>query len=156
MLLNNYRVPQDELKVSLSSAFREEDLSGETSSTATAHKGIKPKEIRVSFLVRYSDPDRLAGFYRIAEATDENGDLVIYDIVDRTANAVNVRQVRFAGQLDTTEGRGLLAWRVFFSLREHLSVPEKSEQRKDVSATEPDTSKTDFENVAAYTDEQLA
>lgn len=156
MRLNDYLVPQDELRVSLSTTFRDEDLSGETSSTATAHKGIKPKEINAHFLVRYNDAEKLTNFYRIAEATDDNGDLVIYDILERTANVANVRQVRFTGTIDTREIDGQQAWRVLFRLKEHLSTPEKTEQRKDPSATEASSTKTDFENVADYADRQLA
>lgn len=155
MKLNDYQVPKDELHISVLTTFREEDLSGETSSSATAHKGIKPKEINARFIVRYDDAEVLTNFYRRAEATDDNGDLVVYDIVERTANAVNVRQVTFTGTIDAREIDSRMAWQVSFRLREKISVPEKTEQRKEAQAG-TEVSVADFESVASYADERLA
>ena len=140
MQLNDYNVPRRELVVSVSNTYADDDLSGETSGTASAHKGIGPKEINASFLIRFIDKNQLAAFYSIAEATDDNSDLVTYDITERTANAVNVRQVKFTGRLDCREAQGVEAWRVSFRLKEVLSVAEKTEQRKQVAdATPPAT-----------------
>lgn len=156
MKLNNYQAPQDELRVSLSMSYRDDDLSGETSSTASAHKGIKPKELNARFVVRYTDTDTLTNFLRIAESTDDNGDLVVYDIVERTANAVNIRQVIFAGNLDVSEISGQQAWMVHFRLREHLSVAEKTEQRKEITTVDAEAGATSFEAVANYAEQQLS
>lgn len=154
MRLNDYLVPQDELKVSAATTYRDQELGGETSSTATAHKGIKPKEINASFMVRFDEEANLTNFAAIAEATDDNGDLVVYEIVERTANALNIRQVRFTGTMDVREIDGKHAWRVIFRLKEHLSTAEKKEQRQ-ASTTEPADNATDFESVASYTEQQL-
>lgn len=154
MRLNSYPVPPDELKVSVATTYNDENLGGETSGTATAHKGIKPKQINASFLVRYDNEELLGNFFRIAEATDDNGDLVVYDIVERTANAINIRQVQFCGTIDTREMDKLHAWRVVFSLREYLSTAEKTEKRK-TATTETESAAPEFENVASYTESQL-
>ncbi|USD19759.1 hypothetical protein MJO52_11765 [Microbulbifer variabilis] len=129
MILNNFSVPNTDLKVSVTTEFDSEELSGETSSTSVAHRGIKPKSVNATFLVKYSDSDRLTNFYRVAEAIDTNGDLLIYDITDQTANAANIRQVRFSVRIEQRELVNLKAWRLSFSLQEHLSVAEKTEQR---------------------------
>jgi hypothetical protein len=147
MKLNDYLVPLEGLKVSVQTTFDSEDLSGETSSTAQAHKGIKPKEFSAGFIVAFATPDKLADFYAAAEAVTDSGDLVVYDITERTANAVNVRQVTFCGRIDTREADDLEAWRVSFRLKEVLSVAEKTEQRQEVAEAQPTT--TEGEAVAA-------
>lgn len=130
MLLNDFTVPMSELNVSITTEFESDQLSGETSSTSSAHKGIKPKSVNVSFVVRYKDASQLTDFYRIAEATDDNGDLVVYNVTDNSANAANIRQVIFFGRIEQREMVGLKGWRVSFTLQEHLSVAEKTEQRQ--------------------------
>lgn len=158
MRLNDYQVPADEFKISVSSVFEFSDLSGESSSTSTALKGIKPKELAAGFMVRFKDEELLTGFYRIAEALDANGDLVVYNITERTANAVNIRQVTFSG-LDTSEIDDLHAWRVSFRLKEKMSVAEKVEQRQGatVATTNEETvSLSGFESIVKYTEKQLA
>jgi len=129
MRLNNYDLPGSNHKLRVSTTFEDSDMSGETSSSDRAHKGIKPKEFSVFFVLNFDDASALGQFYQTAQAVDDNGDLVIYEITERTANAVNVQQVRFSGRLDAVEMDGLHAWKVSFKLKEFLSVPEKTEQR---------------------------
>ncbi|MGH1373779.1 MAG: hypothetical protein ACRBBW_17185 [Cellvibrionaceae bacterium] len=138
MRLNSYDLPGTDHKVRVSTTFEDADMSGETSSSSRAHKGIKPKEFSVSFVVNFDDSDSLGEFYRVAQAVDDNGDLVVYEVTERTANAVNVQQVSFSGRLDTVEIDDLQAWQVSFKLKEFLSVPEKTEQRTQTLSEEPE------------------
>ncbi|WP_445357276.1 hypothetical protein ACJJIC_14705 [Microbulbifer sp. ANSA002] len=161
MQLNGNALPNTELFVSVTTEFDADDLSGETSSTSSAHKGIKPKSVNVSFMVKFSDSEEITQFYRLAESTEDNGDLVIYDITDRTANAANIRQVRFTGRIEQREMAKLKAWRVSFALQEYLSVAEKMEQRisSEESATstplQESISQTAFERVLQTVDTAL-
>lgn len=173
MQLNDYDVPRHKLKVAIATTFVAQDLSGETSASDSAHKGIKAKEITVSFSVTRDAPDVVSGFYRIAEAVDSNGDLVVYAITQDSANAANVRQVKFAGRIDQREDETHDQWLISFKLTEYLSVPEKNEQRQDtaaaaIPATEgetiagaaPDTTEpeslTSFESVLKIIDDAVA
>lgn len=155
MQLNNYILPMKRLKSSIQTTFESEDLSGETSSTSQAHKGIKPKEISVSFLVPYEQADVVTAFYQAAEATDQFGDLVVYDITDRTANSANIRQVIFGGRIDQREMDELDAWQFSFRLKEQLSVAEKSEQRSEAGENAPEFSQS-FDAVVQQSEQALA
>ena len=107
----------------------------------------------------------------------DKGALVTYDIVEPTANAMNVRQVQFVDTFTARPIDGLRAWRVSFGLAEYRSVPEKIEQRQQTAAPQTQQAEGDtvaaadtpaapsqaaapeltgFENVLAFLDEQLA
>ncbi|WP_299594349.1 hypothetical protein [uncultured Microbulbifer sp.] len=97
----------------------------------------------------------------MAESTDDNGDLVVYDITDRSANAANVRQVIFNGRIEQREVIGMKAWRVSFTLLEYLSVAEKTEQRQTDSEVETSPlqysqSLTGFEKVVQGVETAMA
>lgn len=161
MQLNGSLIPSTELQVSVTTELDSESLSGETSSTSSAHKGIKPKSVNASFVVKYTDQAELTQFYRLAEATDDNGDLVIYDITDRSANAANIRQVIFSGRIEQREIIGLKGWRVSFRLQEHLSVAEKTEQRQadgesPAAPLQQTQSQTGFEKVLQNVETSMA
>lgn len=169
MQLNNYNVPGGDMRVSVLAQFESEDLSGETSSTSSAHKGIKAQILDVSSIVPFVDGASLGQFYTIAQAVDSNNDLVIYDITNDTANAINIRQVMFTGRLSIREMHNVQAWRLSFRLREYLSVPEKKEQRQEaqtLSGSSTDTTQSaqgsdednlsGFERVLKIVDDSLA
>lgn len=132
-------VPRHQLKISVSTVFDSEDLSGETSGTERTHKGIKPKEISATFVLPYKDKEKLTEFYQHAQAVDDNGDLVIYDINEASTNAANIHQVKFSGRIEQREMQSHNAWRIAFKLREHLSVPEKTEQRQETTEVQTAT-----------------
>jgi len=136
MMLDDYQVPNKNLRVTMTMAFDSESLGSQTSATDSAHKGIKPKVFNVSLSVPFVDENDLSKLMMIAQATKSDGALHIYDIVDQTANAVKVRQVRFSDSFAAREDGALKSWNVQFSLTEYLSVPEKTEQR---TATETGT-----------------
>lgn len=171
MRLNEFIVPGSELNVSVKLTFDSADISGETSSTSRVHKGIKAKTIEVTSVVAFKDKAFIAELYQCAQAVDVNNDLVVYNITDNTANAANIRQVTFYGSVTLREMATINAWRLRFELREHLSVPEKKEQRlEQVSsatspneptstnaiADEPEIPLTRFEQVLKVVDDSLA
>lgn len=144
--LGSYAVPGYDLKVNTAMEIKTADMSGETSSTDQASKGIKPKKLTVSCKIKFSDTDDLSKLYRKAEAKANDGDLVVYTITNRTANAIGVRQVRFSGSVNASEDERLKQWNVSFSLVEYHSVPERVEQREekaeDVTQTNEGTAVT--------------
>lgn len=131
MMLDNYKVPNKDLRVNVSMRFEAETLGAQTSGTDTAHKGIKPKTVNVSLLIPFTDAEQLTQLTAIAEAVRDDGSLHIYDITEETANAMKVRQVQFSETFDVREDYEWNAWQVNFSLQEYKSVPEKTEQRQD-------------------------
>ncbi len=137
----NFNVPGYGLKVNGDLEIRTDELSGETSGSDTVNKGVKPKTLTVSLNIRFIDEADLRDLVRVAQAGKSNGDLVVYTIVNRTANAAGIRQVSFTDHFRWTEQEGPRAWSVSFTLREYLSVPERVEQRGKAANTVGQTSK---------------
>lgn len=127
--LGNYNVPGHELKVGSNMPFKTADASGETNSTDEFDKGTKAKVLSVSLVIKFTDKDDLKRLTRVAEAKT-NGERTVYTIANQTANAMGIRQVRFAENFSATEKDGLRAWDVSFSLKEYHSNPERVEQRE--------------------------
>lgn len=130
-MLSNYTVPDKELRVTMTMTIEAEDLGAQSSSTDTAHKGIKPKRFNISLIIPFIEQGLLTELTAIAESTQDDGSLTVYDITDRTANAVGVRQVIFCDSLGAREAQSLKAWNVTFSLMEYQSIAEKVEQRRE-------------------------
>lgn len=116
-------------RITLSMEFKEKDTSGQTSNTSTAEQGEKGKELQVTGLVPFKDQAALTRLFELAQSKEDGNNRKIYRIGCELAEAVKIYQVKFAGRIMAPEQEGLLAWRVSFTLREHLSVPEKREQR---------------------------
>lgn len=116
-------------RITLSMEFKEQDTSGQTSGTNGAEQGEKGKELQVTGLIPFKDPMSLARLFELAQDKGDGNARKIYRIGCELAEAVKIYQVKFAGRIMAPEQEGLLAWRVSFTLREHLSVPEKREQR---------------------------
>ena len=129
LLLNGEKVRGKGLKVTATLRIESEDLSGQTSNTAQAHKGFKPKTLSATLMIPYRDESDLLSLMRLASSTAGGGQLTVYRIVNRTAAAFGVRQVQFSDNVSVNEDDSLHAWRVQFSLIEKLSVPERVEQR---------------------------
>ena len=136
LILGDFSVKGFGLKVTAELALPESDLSGQSSSSASAEEGIKPKRLRVSINIPYDDVDALTGLITLAEATDTNGSREIYNIVNQTAAAYRVRQVRFTERFTAQEQDDSQAWAVTFVLVEHRSIPERIEQKR-VESAEP-------------------
>lgn len=135
--LDDYRVPGFGLKVGFTFKLKDEDASGETSSTATAKKGLKGKRLSVKVSLRYEHESQLRELMRVAEAT-QSGDGKKYTITNPTANAVGMRECTFSGDFKAEEDEALRKWNISFTLAEHKSVPELAESRepkKDTAST---------------------
>ena len=129
LLLNGEKVQGKGLKVMATLTIESEDLSGQTSNTAQAHKGFKPKTLSVTLMIPYRDESDLRNLMRLASSTAGGGQLTVYRIVNRTASAFGVREVQFRDNVNANEDDSLRAWRVQFNLIEKLSIPERVEQR---------------------------
>lgn len=116
-------------RLTLSMEFKEKDTSGQTSGTSGAEQGEKGKELQVTGLIPFTDQAALARLFELAQDKGDGNERKIYRIGCELTEAVKIYQVKFAGRIMAPEQEGLLAWRISFTLREHLSVPEKREQR---------------------------
>lgn len=97
------------------------DWSNRSSSTFSADKGTKAKKLKYSGVC--SSLDDLKVIYEASIKWDENGKRHVYRINQNTANAVQVRQVKFQGEI-RNDGNN-----ISIELIEVLSVPERKEQR---------------------------
>lgn len=107
----------------------EEDQSGQSSSTNSSEKGIKPKKLSVNGLIEYSTPDRLSRLIELSYQTEKGGAKKLYRVANATANVINLREAVFSGKVSVSPHSTLLAWQVGFTLSERKSVPEKRETR---------------------------
>ncbi|MEN3260722.1 hypothetical protein AAH678_30595 [Sodalis endosymbiont of Spalangia cameroni] len=129
LALDGEALPLKSLMVTPTMQFQEKDQSGQTSSTANAEQGIKPKELRVSGVIPFTESEVLTRLFALAEAT-EGGRLKRYRVANHTAQAINFRLATFSGSIEAPKQDGKQAWLVTFTLREHLSVPEKKDARE--------------------------
>jgi len=136
LALNDTKIEGYGHKVNCKFSLPESDLSGKSSSTATAEEGDKACRLRVTLSIKYDDSDYLKTIKRLSTAKDNSGKRVIYTINNQTAKAFGVRQVRFTDEVSAQELDDSQAWTVSFTLIEHLSIPEKIEEKK-IKAEEP-------------------
>ncbi|WP_342653510.1 DNA-binding protein [Pseudomonas sp. F3-2] len=134
MLLDGQLVTGFRMKVTANLKIDSDDMSGQTSSTDTSHKGFKPKTLTVSLMIRYKDSDQLRALMRLAEGTAGGGQPHTYRIVNDTAEAFGIRQVQFSEGVSAREDDTLSQWIIQFTLTEKLSNPEKVENRRAASA----------------------
>ena len=114
----------------------EEDQSGQSSSTNSSEKGVKPKKLNISGLIEYSTPDRLSRLIELSYQTESGGAKKLYRVANATANVINLREAVFSGKVSVSPHSSLLAWQVSFTLSERKSVPEKREARAQQRAIE--------------------
>lgn len=107
----------------------EEDMSGQKSSTKKSDKGVKAKELAVTGLIPFREKKWLSDLFQLAEATDGKGEQKKYRVTNISAEAVNMREVQFSGEISANE-QAVQGWTVAFTLREVNSVAEKKEQRQ--------------------------
>lgn len=115
-------------KAAVSMTREESDMSGQSSSTKKADKGVKAKKLKVTGTIPYKDVQWLKTLMQYAEGVDGKNQKKKYRIANRTAEAVNFREGVFSGEVSITEGT-MLAWEVSFELSEINSVAEKKEKR---------------------------
>ncbi|UTL80432.1 DNA-binding protein [Pseudomonas putida] len=130
LLLDGEEIRCKALKITANLRIEADDLSGQTSNTETAHKGFKPKTLTVTLTIPYVDHQWLRDLMRLAEATEDGGQLKTYRVVNDTAAAFGMRQVQFSEGVSAREDDILKCWRVQFSLAEKKSNPEKVEKRR--------------------------
>jgi hypothetical protein len=130
LMLDGYSLPGFGLMVQGALQIKNEDLSGETSSTSTVNKGVKPKTFTVSLRVKYDNAADLKQLTAKAEARDSGDRMRVYACVNDTVNAMGVRQVQFTERFAVNESDGPRCWDVSFTLREFQSRPEMVEQRE--------------------------
>jgi hypothetical protein len=157
--LNGKQIKGHNLKVSVALPLASEDVSGQSSKTTKVQKGDKAKTISVNLQIQFKNAKDLADLVTLAEAKDAKGERVIYPILERTANAMNIRQCHFDQDFNVTEDSSLELWNVSFQLSEHQSVPEKKEARatavaKKKAVTVQTTAKT--KKVNSTTSKQAA
>ncbi|MGP1718786.1 baseplate complex protein [Shewanella frigidimarina] len=127
--LNSLNIAMKSLRITASQELATEDASGQSSSTDTAETGIKAKMLAVSGFIPFTDAQQLANLFKLAEAT-EAGARVMYRISNKTADALGVKQVRFASKIEAVEQQTSRQWSVSFTLQEYRSVPQKVEERQ--------------------------
>ena len=160
LLLDDYTVPGFGLTASLTLPIKDEDASGDSSSTSKAEKGKKGKKLEVKTKIRFKDEDKLTEFMALAESMSK-GDGRLFIITNRIANAAGMRQGRFSGDVKIDPQEGLAMWELSFSLAEHKSVPERAEEREAtpaVSAQQNNGGKVDGaaapEGATAHTEKE--
>ncbi len=139
LVLSGVKIKLKGLKVSVSQDLNVEDKSGLSSSTDSAEVGNKGKIVSVSGLLPFSCRSHLSQIFSIAGA--KNGDeRTTYRIVNRSAAAAKVTQVRFQGALRADEDSTLAAWSISFDLAEHISVAEREQKKEKPKAAKQQTS----------------
>ncbi len=115
-------------RINLSMELKESDMSGQSSATSGSEQGAKGKVLAVTGIIPFKSQDALSRLMVLA-LQQESGKRKIYRIGNELAKAMKIRQVRFTGRVQADEQEDLMAWKVSFQLREHLSVAEVKEQR---------------------------
>ena len=143
LYLNGTKIPGHGLQVSATLTLAGEDLSGNSSSTTQAEKGDKPKTLSVHTTIRFIDADYLSQLTALAEAKTGSDERMVYNVINNTAKAMNIRQVVFQNDVQVTEQTSQRQWDVSFSLVEKRSVAEKKQaQAKDRGKTKTVTQQT--------------
>ncbi|MFV0422178.1 hypothetical protein [Oleidesulfovibrio sp.] len=88
LMLDDYSLPGFGLMVQGSLQIKNEDLSGETSSTSTVNKGVKPKEFTVSLRIGFDAGQQLKQLTAKAEAKDNGGRMRVYACVCHDASCI--------------------------------------------------------------------
>ena len=86
--------------------------------------------LSVTLEIPYKQASDLARVISTARSTDESGKMTVYRIVNNTAETCKIREVTFSDNFNATEHDTLNLWQVSFTLAEHKTVPEKTEQRQ--------------------------
>ncbi|WP_025821943.1 baseplate complex protein [Shewanella marina] len=118
-------------KLTLSMRLADQDMSGQSSSTASSEQGDKAKELKVTGLIPFVDQPMLSRLFELSLLRDDKGNRKVSRIGADLARAAKIRQVKFFGNITAPEHPTLMAWSVSFQLREHLSVPEVAEAREE-------------------------
>ncbi|UTZ24284.1 adenine glycosylase [Vibrio campbellii] len=129
LTLNGAQLPLKNLRISVRQQLAGQDMSGQSSATDQAETGNKGKVLAVSGIIPFSKPEILSNLFNMAGGQQESA-RQIYRISNKTASTLKVREVKFQGAIRADEQESLRQWSVSFELVEHLSVPERVEQRQ--------------------------
>lgn len=130
LALNGTPIYLHNIMMSVSVKREEKDMSGQKSSTKKSDKGVKAKELNVTGFIPYARKELLTDLFNLAESEDGKGEQSKYRVSCTIAEAVNMREVQFSGEVTAAEQSGQLGWAISFTLREVNSVAEKKDQRK--------------------------
>jgi hypothetical protein len=147
--LNSITILLKSLRITASQELATEDASGQSSSTDTAETGIKAKMLAVSGFIPFTDAQQLTNLFKLAEVT-EAGARVMYRISNKTADALGVKQVRFASKIEAVEQQTTRQWSVSFTLQEYRSVPQKVEERQPDAVANQQGASTNSESGFQY------
>ncbi len=128
LTLNSTAISLKGLRITASQELATEDASGQSSSTESAETGIKAKMLTVTGFILFVDEQQLTDLFKLAEAT-EGGARTTYRISNKTAEALGIKQVKFASKIEAVEQETTRQWNVSFTLAEVRSVPQKKEER---------------------------
>lgn len=124
LILNDTEVLGHGLNISAVFDLSAKDISGESSRSEEAETGDKPKSMSVRMEILYKNAVQLKTLVELAGAKNEQQQRVIYNILNSTAEAMSIRQVRFSGPLRVREDFSREKWHVSFKFSEVLTVPE--------------------------------
>ncbi len=130
LTLNNTRIPGNNLKVRANFRIESKDLSGQSSASDRSEEGIKPMTLTVSLNLPYKKPEDLSRLIAMARSVDGSGKFTVYRIVNNIAEACKIREVTFIDNVNINEHDQLNLWQISFTLAEHQTIPEKTEQRQ--------------------------
>ena len=133
--LNGALLSIDNMSVSMSMALKDQDMSGQSSSTDNAEQGDKGKVLSFNGTIPFKSIDNLTALYQYASAKDENDARQVYRVGNNLARSLKIREAKFTGTITATEHNSLLAWNVSFDLREYNGVAEQKDNRKQAQTT---------------------
>jgi|GEM_PF-2156902 len=145
-----------DLATSLKLPIKNQDASGNSSATTQLNTGTKAKQISVTGRIGFDDASNLTSLIKLAEALESDGSRAVYTIVDDTADAADITNVIFDGDLDARKIPDLLAWAVTFSFKEYLSTAERAEVIRKAGADAVLTDSVTGEEVTDSSDSDSA
>jgi hypothetical protein len=128
--LNGEVLRLDSMTVAMRMELKDQDMSGQSSSTDKAEQGDKGKTLSFTGTIAFKNVAVLTRLYQLASAKDDNDNRAAYRIGNDTARSLKIRDGKFTGSISAMEHNSLLAWNVSFELREHNGVAEQKENRK--------------------------
>ncbi len=118
------------MKIGMKMELKDQDMSGQSSSTDNAEQGDKGKTLSFTGTIPFKSAVTLKKLYQYASAKDENNERTSYRIGNDLARSLKIRNAKFTGSINATEHESLLAWNVSFVLREYNGVAEQKENRE--------------------------
>jgi hypothetical protein len=129
LTLDGTQLSLKNLRISVRQQLAGKDMSGQSSATDQAETGTKGKVLAIAGIIPFNQATLLTNIFSMAD-TQDNGARHVFRISNRTAETLKIRQVKFQGTIRADEQANLRQWQVAFELIEHLSVPERKEQRQ--------------------------